>query len=165
MPVQSWNFIGQNPEDFRHYGPVAQDFFAAFGHDGIGTIGTPTTINAGDMAGILMAAITGLEKRTVELKEKEAKIADASHSLQLTAVRANPSAPSVITGTNSFAVANEFENTMIMAPSPVCDKRRPATPCTSCRKGYDPSILVRKGDDLPSVEAALNWLRGDDQAS
>jgi trimeric autotransporter adhesin len=31
-----WNFIGHDPKEFRHYGPMAQDFFAAFGHDGIG---------------------------------------------------------------------------------------------------------------------------------
>ena len=32
---------------------MAQDFFAAFGHDAVGQIGTETTINSGDMAGIL----------------------------------------------------------------------------------------------------------------
>ena len=82
IPVQSWNYIRHNPNDFRHYGPVAQDFFAAFGHDGIGTIGTPTTINTGDMAGILMAAIQGLEKRSAELKEKEGKIAELEARLK-----------------------------------------------------------------------------------
>jgi trimeric autotransporter adhesin len=34
--LSSWNFIGHDPKEFRHYGPMAQDFFAAFGHDGIG---------------------------------------------------------------------------------------------------------------------------------
>jgi hypothetical protein len=34
------------------------------------------------MAGILMAAIKGLEKRTVELKEKEAKIAELEARLK-----------------------------------------------------------------------------------
>jgi len=53
---------------------MAQDFFAAFGKDEIGTIGTPTTINSGDMAGILMIAVQALEKRTRELKEKDAEI-------------------------------------------------------------------------------------------
>jgi hypothetical protein len=32
--LSSWNFIGHDPKEFRHYGPMAQDFFAAFGHDG-----------------------------------------------------------------------------------------------------------------------------------
>jgi hypothetical protein len=56
MSVSSWNYIGQDRKQFRHYGPVAQDFFAAFGSDGVGTVGTPTTINSGDMAGITLAA-------------------------------------------------------------------------------------------------------------
>ena len=73
--LTSWNFIGHDPKEFRHYGPMAQDFFAAFGHDGVGQIGTDTTINSGDIAGIVMIAVQALEKRTAELKEKEAKIA------------------------------------------------------------------------------------------
>src|SRR5262249_8158603 len=43
--LTSWNFIGHDPKEFRHYGPMAQDFFAAFGHDGVGQIGSETTIN------------------------------------------------------------------------------------------------------------------------
>jgi hypothetical protein len=54
---------------------MAQDFFSAFGHDGVGQIGTETTINSGDLAGILMIAVQALEKRTAELKQKEAQIA------------------------------------------------------------------------------------------
>jgi hypothetical protein len=55
---------------------MAQDFFAAFGHDGVGQIGSDTTINSGDLAGILMIAVQALEKRTAELKQKEAQIAE-----------------------------------------------------------------------------------------
>ena len=40
---------------------TAQDFFAAFGHDAIGTIGTPTVITSGDLDGILMIAAQALE--------------------------------------------------------------------------------------------------------
>ena len=69
IPVQSWNYIGHDPKEFRHYGPVAQDFFAAFGHDDIGTVGTPTTINSGDMQGILMIAVQGLERLVAEQRE------------------------------------------------------------------------------------------------
>ncbi len=64
LSVTSWNFIGHDPKQFRHYGPMAQDFFAAFGHDGIGTIGTETTITSTDMDGILMVAAQALERRT-----------------------------------------------------------------------------------------------------
>jgi hypothetical protein len=73
--LSSWNFIGHDPKEFRHYGPMAQDFFAAFGQDGVGRIGSETTINSGDMAGILMIAVQALEKRTAELKQKEAQLA------------------------------------------------------------------------------------------
>jgi hypothetical protein len=70
LAVTSWNYKRQDATHFRHYGPVAQDFFAAFGHDDVGTIGTPTTITSGDLDGILMIAAQALEKRTVE-QEKE----------------------------------------------------------------------------------------------
>ena len=75
LKLSSWNFIGHDPKEFRHYGPMAQDFFAAFGHDAVGQIGTETTINSGDLAGILMIAVQALEKRTAELKQKEAQMA------------------------------------------------------------------------------------------
>jgi uncharacterized protein YhaN len=75
LALSSWNFIGHDPHQFRHYGPMAQDFFAAFGHDGVGQIGSETTINAGDMAGILMSAVQALEQRTAALKQKEAQMA------------------------------------------------------------------------------------------
>jgi len=55
-------------------GPVAQDFFAAFGNDGIGTIRTPTTINSGDMAGILVIAVQALEKQNRDLKAENAQV-------------------------------------------------------------------------------------------
>jgi trimeric autotransporter adhesin len=69
IPVQSWNYIGQDPRQFRHYGPMAQDFFTAFGHDGVGAVGSETTINSGDLAGILMVAAQALENRTAEQKQ------------------------------------------------------------------------------------------------
>jgi hypothetical protein len=75
LELSSWNFIGHDPKQFRHYGPMAQDFFAAFGHDGVGQIGSETTINSGDLAGILMVAVQALEKRTAELKQEEAQVA------------------------------------------------------------------------------------------
>jgi hypothetical protein len=70
LSLTSWNFIGHDPRRFRHYGPMAQDFFAAFGHDGIGTIGTPTSITSTDMDGVLMIAAQALEKRTLKQEER-----------------------------------------------------------------------------------------------
>ena len=89
--LTSWNFIGHDPKEFRHYGPMAQDFFAAFGHDEVGKIGTETTINSGDMAGILMIAVQALEKRTAELKEKEAQLAALAARLDALELRQNQS--------------------------------------------------------------------------
>ena len=87
--LTSWNFIGHDPKEFRHYGPMAQDFFAAFGHDSVGQIGTDTTINSRDIAGILMIAVQALEKRTAELKEKEAQIAELAARLEALELRQN----------------------------------------------------------------------------
>ncbi len=78
LSLTSWNFIGHDPEQFRHYGPMAQDFFAAFGHDGIGTIGTDTTITSTDMDGILMIAAQALEKRTVKQEKRALELAKGS---------------------------------------------------------------------------------------
>jgi hypothetical protein len=65
-------------------------------HDGVGQIGSETTINSGDIAGILMVAVQALEKRTAELKQKQAQIAvlesrlealeqQKNHSIQIAA--------------------------------------------------------------------------------
>jgi len=89
--LSSWNFIGHDPKEFRHYGPMAQDFYAAFGHDGLGQIGSETTINSGDLAGILMIAVHALEKRTAELKQKEARIAVLESRLEALELRKNHS--------------------------------------------------------------------------
>src|SRR2546426_12109277 len=64
----------------RHYGPVAQEFFAAFGHDGIGTIGTPTTITSTDMAGGLMIAVQALEERTAVLQQEKERLKEAAET-------------------------------------------------------------------------------------
>ena len=76
---------------------MAQDFFAAFGHDGLGQIGTETTINSGDIAGILMIAVQALEKRTVqisvlesELKQKDAQLAVLAARLEALELRITP---------------------------------------------------------------------------
>jgi hypothetical protein len=53
---------------------MAQDFFAAFGHDAVGTIGTDTTITSTDMDGILLIAAQALEKRGLEQKKEIAAL-------------------------------------------------------------------------------------------
>src|SRR2546423_503702 len=101
LNLTSWNYIGQDAKTLRHYGPMAQDFYAAFGHDAIGTVGTPTAINSGDMAGIMMIAIKTLatevanqeavnaeqrkrlEALTARFEEQDAQIQKVSAQLQM----------------------------------------------------------------------------------
>jgi hypothetical protein len=66
MRLVSWNYKKQDPSKFRHYGPMAQDFYAAFGKDKYGNIGNDTTINQADFDGVNLIAIQALEKRTAE---------------------------------------------------------------------------------------------------
>jgi hypothetical protein len=68
--LTSWNYKGQDKQHFRHYGPMAQDFFNAFGHDGIGVIGNDTTIASADFDGVNLIAIQALEKRTQDLQKE-----------------------------------------------------------------------------------------------
>ncbi len=71
--LTSWNYKRQAPSKFRHYGPMAQDFYAAFGNDGIGTIGNDTTLSSADFDGINFIAIQALEKRTKTNEKRVAK--------------------------------------------------------------------------------------------
>ncbi|RLD51734.1 MAG: hypothetical protein DRJ05_18115, partial [Bacteroidetes bacterium] len=70
----TWNYKGQDAAKFRHYGPMSQDFYAAFGHDGIGTIGCDTLLSSSDFDGINFIAIQALEKRTSKLQSENEKI-------------------------------------------------------------------------------------------
>lgn len=63
MNLTSWNYKGQDPKQLRHYGPMAQDFYAAFGKDEYGTIGTDTTINQADFDGVNLIAIQALIRK------------------------------------------------------------------------------------------------------
>jgi len=83
LPLTTWNYKGQDPKHFRHFGPMAQDFFAGFGKDALGTIGCDTLINQQDLIGVNLIAIQALEKRTEvlnteneELKHEVAELKD-----------------------------------------------------------------------------------------
>jgi hypothetical protein len=70
MPQYTWNYKGQDPKTLRHYGPMAQDFYKAFGKDDYGTIGCDTLINQQDFLGVNLVAIQALEKRTSTLQKQ-----------------------------------------------------------------------------------------------
>jgi trimeric autotransporter adhesin len=61
MEVPSWNYRSEEA-DVRHVGPVAQDFYRAFGLGG-----TDEAISTVDLGGVNMLAIQALERRTAEL--------------------------------------------------------------------------------------------------
>ncbi len=62
--LSTWNYKEQDAGKYRHYGPMAQDFYAAFGNDGIGIIGNDTSIASADFMGVNFTAIQALENRT-----------------------------------------------------------------------------------------------------
>ncbi|MBS1912777.1 MAG: tail fiber domain-containing protein [Bacteroidetes bacterium] len=63
VSLGSWRYT-TDPSGHRHYGIMAQDFHRLFGNDGVGVIGTDTTVNNLDMMGVSYLAIQALEKRT-----------------------------------------------------------------------------------------------------
>jgi autotransporter adhesin len=65
----SWNYKSQD-KSMRHYGPMAQEFFAAFGDDGIGIIGNDTTLATADVDGVTLIAVKGLDARTREMQNE-----------------------------------------------------------------------------------------------
>ena len=83
MRLTSWNYKGQDPKTFRHYGPMAQDFYKAFGRDAYGTIGTDTTINQADLDGVIMIAIQELIKVTDALEKENDDLAGEIAMLRL----------------------------------------------------------------------------------
>jgi trimeric autotransporter adhesin len=62
LPITTWSMIGGD-RDVRHLGPVAEDFYHAFGL-GLGE----TTIGLGDIDGVNLAAAKALEARTGQLR-------------------------------------------------------------------------------------------------
>ena len=79
----SWNYKMQDPNIYRHYGIMAQDFYQAFGHDKFGSIGNDTTVNPIDMIGIDMTAIKALEKRTENLKGENLRLQQSVTQLEI----------------------------------------------------------------------------------
>ena len=62
LPITTWSMIGGD-RNVRHLGPVAEDFYHAFGL-GLGE----TTIGLGDIDGVNLAGVKALEARTATLR-------------------------------------------------------------------------------------------------
>jgi hypothetical protein len=76
LPIQQWRFKTE-AEAVRHVGPMAQDFYAAFG---LGEI--PTAIATVDADGVALAAIQGLNRKVEELKTELSRRAAENAALQ-----------------------------------------------------------------------------------
>jgi hypothetical protein len=74
VPIATWRYKGDEPNAV-HLGPMAQDFFAAFG---LGT--DQRRIAPGDMAGVSLAAVQALHKQVnakdTEIAELKQRLAD-----------------------------------------------------------------------------------------
>lgn len=81
LKLGSWNYIGQEAAQYRHYGPMAQEIFKYFGKDELGTIGCDTLLASADMDGIMMICLQALEKRTSDLKIKEEELQKAKQRI------------------------------------------------------------------------------------
>ncbi|MCO5231524.1 MAG: tail fiber domain-containing protein [Chitinophagales bacterium] len=82
MKLGSWNYKGQDKSTFRHYGPMAQEFYHHFGNDGIGTIGNDTTIASADIDGVMMIAIQQLIQENNRLKTEVSALKSENSSLK-----------------------------------------------------------------------------------
>jgi hypothetical protein len=74
LRLGSWNYRGQDPRTMRHYGPMAQDFYHAFGRDAVGTVGNDSTINQADFDGVNLIAIQALYRRVLALEAENAQL-------------------------------------------------------------------------------------------
>jgi trimeric autotransporter adhesin len=72
LPITKWSF--KEMKDGQHLGPMAQDFYAAFGLGG-----GETTITTVDADGVALAAIQGLNQK---LEQKETEIAELKQRLE-----------------------------------------------------------------------------------
>jgi hypothetical protein len=75
LPITTWNF--KDMRDGRHMGPMAQDFYAAFGLGG-----GNTTITSIDPEGVALAAIKGLNQKLEEQKRENAELKSINNSLE-----------------------------------------------------------------------------------
>ena len=76
LPITSWNYKSQNPS-IRHIGPMAQDFYVAFG---LGE--SDESITTVDISGINLLAVQALERRTADLAAENAQQQRAIESLK-----------------------------------------------------------------------------------
>ncbi len=110
MPIATWNYISQDAS-IRHIGPMAQDFYTAFG------VGEDNThINTIDSEGVALAAIQGLyqivQSKDAEIADLQAKNADLQTKLDN--IESRLSALEQSTGTTSAAGINLHDAALML---------------------------------------------------
>ncbi len=92
MPIYAWNPKGENAH-LRHFGPTAQDFYAAFG---LGD--SELRIGQQDADGVALAAIHGLNAKLeqqvqvndVEINLLKAEVAELRRAVEVLMARTSP---------------------------------------------------------------------------
>ena len=109
LPINTWNYKTQDPT-VRHMGPMAQDFYAAFG------LGTDERhIGTVDADGAALAAIQGLHQRMVrqnetlfeELARKNSDIAALRHENALLSARLDSLEALILEATHTSGTSSE----------------------------------------------------------
>jgi len=81
LHLGSWNYKSQN-SDIRHYGPMAQEFYSAFGKDGLGIIGCDTLLNSADVDGVAFIALQALTNRSEKLQKENSVLTKENDKLK-----------------------------------------------------------------------------------
>lgn len=75
LRLGSWNYkVQHNIASLRHYGPMAQEIFTAYGKDKFGTVGCDTVLNSADMDGIMMILLQALEQRSTTAQQQNTNL-------------------------------------------------------------------------------------------
>jgi hypothetical protein len=94
LPLSTWRFQ-EDHQGGRHMGPVAEDFYAAFG------LGSgPTSIGTTDLSGVALAAVQTLAARNAELERRVAELQARVDSID--ELRAEVAALRAAQGTPAF---------------------------------------------------------------
>jgi hypothetical protein len=116
IPITTWNYKSQD-STIRHIGPVAQDFYAAFG------LGEDDKhINTVDADGVALAAIQGLYQL---LQEKEAQV--ASLRSQVTSLRSQVASQQAEIDDLGTRLAALEQQSAIRNPQPVLSRAEGST--------------------------------------
>ncbi|MEU6394808.1 tail fiber domain-containing protein [Streptomyces sp. NPDC046939] len=87
LPVSSWRYHWDPPE-VRHLGPMAQDWWAAFGLGG-----SDTTICSTDANGVALVAIQALHRELADLRQEVAFLREQASDAGSDVRRTPPGTP------------------------------------------------------------------------